>query len=47
MKKEGVKMKKFLASLVLFILAFFSWAAVAGACYWYWYQPELPQKPQE
>jgi cyclic lactone autoinducer peptide len=39
-------MKKFLASLVFFLLAFLGWATIAGACVVWFYQPELPQKPQ-
>jgi cyclic lactone autoinducer peptide len=40
-------MKKFLASLVLLLLALFGWATIAGACSFFWYQPEMPQKPQK
>lgn len=40
-------MKKFLVSLVLILLAIFGWATMASACVWMWYQPEMPQRPQE
>ena len=37
-------MRKFIASLVITLLAFFGLASAAGACTWIFYQPELPQK---
>jgi cyclic lactone autoinducer peptide len=40
-------MKKFIASLVLFLVSLLAFAATAGACMWFLYQPEMPQKPQE
>jgi cyclic lactone autoinducer peptide len=40
-------MKKFIVSLVLSLVAIFTIASTAGACTWWFYQPELPQKPQK
>ena len=39
-------MKKFFATLVvLSFVAYGVFIAIAGACAWGWYQPEVPQKP--
>ena len=40
-------MKKFFASLVLFLAVLLGLATIASACVWGWYQPELPQKEQK
>jgi cyclic lactone autoinducer peptide len=40
-------MKKFIASLIVFVLLAFGLASTAGACFWFLYQPEMPQKPQK
>jgi cyclic lactone autoinducer peptide len=39
-------MKKALASIALAILGIFSIAFTASACIFIFYQPELPQKPE-
>jgi cyclic lactone autoinducer peptide len=40
-------MKKFVASLVILLLVFLGLVSACGACYWWQYQPELPQRPQK
>jgi cyclic lactone autoinducer peptide len=40
-------MKKFIASLIVFLLLAFGLASAAGACFFLVYQPEMPQKPQK
>lgn len=40
-------MKKLIVSLVISMLVFFGLASTAGACFWLFYQAEMPQKPQE
>jgi len=46
MQKEGVRMKKTLIASILALIILFGAASIAGACVWWFYQPELPQKPQ-
>ena len=40
-------MKKFIASLVIFVLLIFGVVSTAGACWFLAYQAEMPQKPQK
>ena len=39
-------MRKFIASLVLLVVTFLGMVSIAGACGFFWYQAELPQKPE-
>ncbi|HEX3048675.1 MAG TPA: cyclic lactone autoinducer peptide [Bacillota bacterium] len=39
-------MKKFSASLVIFLATLLAMLSICSACAMFWYQPELPQKPQ-
>jgi cyclic lactone autoinducer peptide len=39
-------MKKLIATLFISLLLIAGSASIAGACWWGYHQPELPQKPQ-
>jgi cyclic lactone autoinducer peptide len=47
LQKGGKKMKKFLASLVVLFMFILGLLSITGACWAYYYQAEMPQKPQK
>jgi cyclic lactone autoinducer peptide len=40
-------MKRFIASLVVLLMFVIGILSITGACWWMFYQPEMPQKPQK
>ncbi|MCL6591472.1 MAG: cyclic lactone autoinducer peptide [Firmicutes bacterium] len=40
-------MKRLGASMVVFLATTLALFSICSACIYFWYQPELPQKPQK